>query len=183
MPEKLFTIVGGVNGAGKSTLIARLCEKPNDLGQIIDPDRLAAEYGSIIAGGRAALKEMKRCISIGENFTEETTLSGKHVAETIAKAKVHGYKVRLLYIGLDSADDCIARVADRVRKGGHYISDDIIRRRFAARYEALERVLPLCDCAEFYDNMTEFRLVAVCTEKKLRRVSEKCPAWMAGFLD
>ena len=83
MSDKLFTIVAGVNDVGKSTYIARLCENPNMLGYIIDPDQLAIKYGNIIAGGRKALQEIDNCIRNGISFTEETTLSGKHIADTI----------------------------------------------------------------------------------------------------
>ncbi len=54
MNDRLFTVVAGVNGVGKSTYIAKQCENNNDLGHIVDPDKLAVKYGSIIAGGRAA---------------------------------------------------------------------------------------------------------------------------------
>ena len=176
MTDRLFTVVAGVNGVGKSTYIAKQCEKDNDLGQIVDPDKLAASYGSIISGGRAALKEIDDCIENGIAFTEETTLSGKHVAETIKKAKANDYTVKMVYIGLDSAEECIARVADRVSKGGHYIPEDIIRRRFETRSDALKRVLPLCDDAEFYDNMKEFELVARYSDNKIQYLNNKYPA-------
>ena len=180
MSNKLFTVVAGVNGVGKSTYIAKQCENNNDLGHIVDPDQLAARYGSLIAGGRAALKEIDNCISKGLTFTEETTLSGKHVADTIKKAKKNGYTVKMIYIGLDSAEECIARVADRVSKGGHYIPEDIIRRRFETRFEAMKRVLPLVDHAEFYDNMKEFELKARYLNNRIEHVN-RYPAWMAGF--
>ncbi len=54
MNDRLFTVVAGVNGVGKSTYIAKQCENNNNLGHIVDPDKLAIKYGSIIAGGRAA---------------------------------------------------------------------------------------------------------------------------------
>lgn len=180
MPDKLFTIVAGVNGVGKSTYIAKQCVKDNNLGHIVDPDKLAARYGSIIAGGRAALKEIDDCIENGIAFTEETTLSGKHVAETIKKAKANGYTVKMVYIGLDSAEECIARVADRVKKGGHYIPEDIIHRRFETRFEALKRGLSIVDYAEFYDNMKEFELIARYSNNRIDHIN-RYPAWMVGL--
>jgi predicted ABC-type ATPase len=42
----------------------------------------------------------------------------------------------------------------------YLIPDDIIRRRFNTRFDALKRVLLLCDFADFHDNTTEFRLLA-----------------------
>lgn len=181
MSDKLFTIVSGVNGVGKSTYIARLCENPNTLGYIIDPDQFAVKYGNIIAGGRKALQEIDNCIRNSISFTEETTLSGKHVADTILKAKANGYTVNMIYIGLNSAEESIARVAERVRKGGHYIPDDIIRRRFNTRYDALQRVLQLCDYAGFYDNTYDYVLIAEYSNKAIKKLVDEYPAWMAGF--
>ena len=40
-----FTIVGGVNGAGKSSLSGVLKDCLDDLGVIVDPDRLTAQHG------------------------------------------------------------------------------------------------------------------------------------------
>ena len=50
-----FTIVGGVNGAGKSSLSGVLKDCLDDLGVIVDPDRLTAQHGGDeYAGGQAA---------------------------------------------------------------------------------------------------------------------------------
>ena len=179
MSDKLFTIVAGVNGVGKSTYIARLSENPNTLGYIIDPDQLAVKYGNIIAGGRKALQEIDSCIRDGISFTEETTLSGKHIADTILKAKSSGYAVNMIYIALNSAEESISRVAERVRKGGHYIPDDIIRRRFNTRFDALQRVLHSCDYAGFYDNAYDYELIAEYSNKSIRKIVDEYPAWMA----
>ncbi len=181
MPDKLFTIVAGVNGVGKSTYIAKLRKNPNMLGYIIDPDQLAIKYGNIIAGGREALKAIYNCIREGISFTEETTLSGKHVADTILKAKANGYTVNMIYISLNSAEESISRVADRVIKGGHYIPDDIIRRRFNTRLDALHRVLLLCDYAAFYDNTDDYKLIAEYSNKDIKLLVDDYPSWIAGL--
>ena len=88
----------------------------------------------------------------------------------------------MIYITLNSAEESIARVADRVRKGGHYIPDDIIQRRFNTRYDALQRVLFLCDYAEFYDNTYDYELIAEYSNKSIRKIVDEYPAWMAGYI-
>ena len=42
-----------------------------------------------------------------------------------------GYTVKLIFLALKSPEDAIARVALRVRQGGHNVPVEIIRRRFA----------------------------------------------------
>ena len=146
--DKTFCIVAGVNGVGKSTFIKWFSESNyNRLGHIIDADKLALEYGSLMAGGRKALEEIDYCIENGINFCQETTLSSNQIIRTIKKAREHGFRIDMTYLSLDSAEECIARVAKRVAEGGHDIPEDTIRRRFASRFERLCRVLPLCDKA------------------------------------
>lgn len=43
-----------------------------------------------------------------------------------------GYTVKLIFLSLGSVDEAIARVAIRVRQGGHDVPVDTIRRRFDA---------------------------------------------------
>lgn len=52
---KLYTIIGGVNGCGKSSLTGALKAERDDLGIIIDPDKLSAKLGGYGAGGRLSL--------------------------------------------------------------------------------------------------------------------------------
>ena len=43
-----------------------------------------------------------------------------------------GYRVKLLFLSLASEEEAIARVAMRVRQGGHNIPPEVIRRRFVS---------------------------------------------------
>ena len=43
-----------------------------------------------------------------------------------------GYHVSLFFLRLPDADVAIARVAERVKQGGHNIPESVIRRRFNA---------------------------------------------------
>ena len=66
---------------------------------IIDVDKLNAQLGSVIEGGKAAVKKIQDCIERGISFTQETTLSGVRTEHTIRKAKENGYQIRLYYVG------------------------------------------------------------------------------------
>ncbi len=52
------------------------------------------------------------------------------MAGLIEHAKRSGYRVSILLVWLESADHCVARVDERVRKGGHNVPETEIRRRF-----------------------------------------------------
>ena len=177
---KTYTIIGGVNGVGKSSFTGLLKEQRSDLGIIIDVDRITAELGgNALAGGKAALKKVQDCIDKGISFTQETTLSGRKTAATARQVKDLGYCVRLFYIGLDSAEESLSRIENRVKRGGHDIPHDDVIRRFSGRWEAVAKVLPYCDEADFYDNDNGFVLVAEYRNGELRTIGTRRPAWLA----
>ncbi|MDD5952407.1 MAG: zeta toxin family protein [Oscillospiraceae bacterium] len=157
---KIYTIIGGVNGCGKSSLTGALKAERTDLGMLIDVDKLNAELGSIVAGGKEAIRKINYCLERGISFTQETTLSGIRTERTIRRAKEQGYRVRLYYVGLDSLTDSLQRIENRVRKGGHDIPQDDVKRRYESRYDDLLRILPYCDGATFFDNDNGFVEVA-----------------------
>ena len=143
---KTYTIIGGVNGTGKSSLTGVLKAQTNDLGRIIDVDKITAQNGgSAIQGGKIALERILECLDKGLSFTQETTLSGHKTEVTAAKARDRGYFIRLYYVGLDSAEECLQRIENRVAHGGHNIREEDVLRRFAGRWEAVAKVLPYCD--------------------------------------
>ena len=112
---KNYTIIGGVNGVGKSSFTGVLKERSTDLGVIVDVDRITAELGgNALAGGKAALRKISECIGKGISFTQETTLSGRKAEATAKQVRDLGYHVRLFYIGLDSAEESLSRIANRV---------------------------------------------------------------------
>ncbi len=64
-------------------------------------------------------------------FGFETTLAGRAHAKRLRVMKsAFEYRVSLFFIWLPSVDQAIARVATRVREGGHNISEPTIRRRY-----------------------------------------------------
>ncbi len=179
---KIYTIIGGVNGVGKSSFTGVLKERSTDLGTIIDVDKITAELGGgALAGGRAALQKINDCIRRGVSFTQETTLSGYKTEATAKQVKELGYHVRLFYVALDTATESLTRIENRVRRGGHDIPHDDVLRRFDGRWEAVAKVLPYCDEAEFYDNDNGFVKVAEYRNGELRPVGQLSPKWLADL--
>ena len=180
---KNYTIIGGINGVGKSSFTGVLKERSTDLGMIVDVDRITAELGdNALAGGKAALRKINECIEKGISFTQETTLSGRKTEATAKQVRDLGYRVRLFYIGLDSAEESLSRIANRVKRGGHDTPHDDVVRRFAGRWEAVAKVLPYCDEAEFYDNDNGFVLVAEYRNGELRTIGSRRPQWLMELL-
>ena len=60
---KIYTIIGGVNGVGKSSLTGVLAAESNDLGVIIDTDKITAALGGDrIRGGKEAIKRINNSL-------------------------------------------------------------------------------------------------------------------------
>lgn len=78
------------------------------------------------------LEEIERCARAGESFAFETTLSGLGYLRRIAAWRARGYRVSMFFLTLPNAEIAIARVATRVRQGGHDIPESVIRRRFVS---------------------------------------------------
>ena len=180
---KLYTIIGGVNGSGKSSLTGALKAERSDLGIIIDVDKLNAQLGSIIEGGKAAVKKIQDCIERGISFTQETTLSGVRTEHTIRKAKENGYQIRLYYVGLDTVEESLKSIENRVSKGGHTIPRQDVERRYRRRFEDLARILPYCDEAVFFDNDNGFFEVAEYRNGELILKGSKLPDWVRELSD
>jgi len=67
--------------------------------------------------------------------------------------QAEGYHVKLFFLALPSAEMAIARVAERVRQGGHSVPEDVIRRCYIAgrsNFDLLYR--DLVDSWALYNN-------------------------------
>ena len=178
-PGLKYTIIGGVNGTGKSSFTGVLKTQAVDLGIIIDVDKLTASAGvSPIKGGKMALHTIKDCLYKKISFTQETTLAGHRTKITARYAKENGYYISMFYIGLDHVDECLKRIANRVARGGHNISEKDVRRRFSKRLNSVINILPFCDEAYFFDNNNGFVEVAEYRNGKIKLKGEIKPQWI-----
>jgi len=99
------------------------------------------------------LDEIAQCAGRGESFAFETTLAGLNYLRHIARWRTQGYRVSLFFLGLPDAETAMARVAERVRQGGHDIPEEVIRRRFTAgRDNFMRRYRTAVDDWALYDN-------------------------------
>lgn len=166
---KIYTIVGGVNGVGKTSLIGVLSAICGDFGVIIDRTKL---------DGNKLKERIDQSLEMGINFTQETTLSGSRTLKTIKKAIDRNYYIRLYYIGVNSAEESIKRIKNRVEKGGHSIPDDDVIRRYRKRFDDLLTILPYCNEVYFYDNENGFVEAAEYRNGKLMIKCDDVPEWL-----
>lgn len=153
-------VLAGVNGVGKSSVVGATIRDKG--GAYYNPDEaargiMATNPGLGQAEANAAAweqgrKMLQRAIDQRLDFTFETTLGGTTMPALLAEAAKRGLEVHVFYVGLDSADTCIKRVRQRVRAGGHDISDADVRRRYRHSLINLVKLLPVLTGLRMYDN-------------------------------
>jgi len=159
MPAQI-RVLAGVNGAGKSSIVGATIRDKG--GEYYNPDEAAREIMAANPGldqteanataweqGRRLLQ---RAIDERLDFTFETTLGGNTIPALLAEAANCGIEVSVFYVGLGSADAHIERVRQRVRGGGHDISEADIRRRWRHSLINLVTLLPTLSELLVYDN-------------------------------
>lgn len=158
MPKKVV-IIAGPNGAGKTTFAREFLTGEAHCPIFINADLIAAGLSpfapelAAIKAGRLMLESVHEHINKGDSFAIETTLSGLGYARAIPEWRKQGYHVKLMFLRLPNAEIAIARVAERVRQGGHDIPEAIIRRRFAVGLKNFEQIYqPLVDVWLQFDN-------------------------------
>lgn len=181
---KTYTIVAGVNGCGKSSLTGVLRTEIDNLGKIIDVDKITAACGgNLLEGGKKAVELIEWCLKQEVCFTQETTLSERETLDTVKRAVEKGYAVRLYYVGLDTMEESLLRIENRVKKGGHNINTDTVVKRFEKRFEDLLAILPYCNEATFYDNDNGFVTVAKYKNGELQTIGENSPQWLKELIE
>jgi len=181
-------VLAGPNGSGKSTFVARVLQPVTHL-PFVNADEIAAErwpgeeLEHAYQASRAAAELRRRMLARGESFITETVFSHHSKVALVTQAVALGYLVNL-HVMLVPADLAVARVAERVRRGGHQVPEEKIRERYARLLKLIVDARALADRSTFYDNSrakVPFRVVA--TFERGRPVGEAdWPAWTPTVL-
>lgn len=129
-------VISGPNGAGKTTFAAEFLPDFVNCRQFLNADLIAAGLSPFapetqnIRAGRLLLERISELAAWGQNFSFETTLSGRTYARVLAELRQNGYRVVLFFLWLPRADLAVQRVGFRVQQGGHSVPEADVRRRF-----------------------------------------------------
>ena len=132
--EKRIVIIAGANGVGKTTFALEFLEEYDY--EFLNADEIAKELSSKnpaekkISAGKIFFKKLREATAQGKSLLIESTLSGRYLRDYFEIWKAHNYQIQIVFIIVDAPEVSIARIAERVRKGGHFVPDKDVRRRF-----------------------------------------------------
>lgn len=164
MPKKAvgtITVAAGVNGAGKSTIIGQYVKSQG--GSYYNPDERTkalraagkAEGDANAQAWNEGLAALVEAIDQGSAWTFETTLGGTSVTSELLRALAKGRPVTIYYVGLDRVERHLQRVAARVARGGHHISEVKIRERYTTSMLNLMKFIGTKASLRVWDNSEE----------------------------
>ena len=152
-------IIAGSNGAGKTTLAPFLLRDTLGILEYVNADPIALGLSGFdpasvaFEAGRIMLRRLHELAAQRRTFAFESTLAAKSYAGWIQKLQSDGYKFQLLFLWLRSPNLAVQRVRERVRAGGHDVTEQVIRRRYAAGLKNFWQIYQaLADSWSVYDN-------------------------------
>jgi predicted ABC-type ATPase len=160
MATPMLFIVAGPNGSGKSLFSASLTQVNNT---VFDGDKHSAdlkksfpEIGSNVLLDRVMdgmFPEAKeKAISGNENFAFETNFVADDPLFSMYQFKQAGYETHLIFLGMNSVEECIQRVSLRVKTGGHKVPEESIIYNYKTGYKNLYKYYREFDSVTLIDN-------------------------------
>jgi predicted ABC-type ATPase len=162
MPTKTLTVLAGVNGAGKSSVGGEALRaagavyfNPDEYAkQLRAKNKLSQEQANAMAWSYGKDK-LEDAIAHGTDYTFESTLGGKSITALLIQAVQAGHRLEIWFVGLESVELHLERVALRVNKGGHPIPETAIRKRWIGSRENIIRLIPYVTTLRVFDNSRE----------------------------
>ncbi|HKO44894.1 MAG TPA: zeta toxin family protein [Pyrinomonadaceae bacterium] len=164
-PKKppLIYVIAGVNGAGKSSIQGAAILQAN--AHYYNPDEAAARLiaenpnlSRVAANSKAwhnGVDLLRKAIKERLDFSFESTLGATTIPGLLREAANQAFDLRIWYVGLSSPELHIARVRQRVSRGGHSISEADIRRRYERSRLNLIELMPHLTSLKVFDNSVE----------------------------
>ncbi len=189
-------LLAGPNGAGKSTLYRALAREGilgpplefvnadlherEHLHHVTDPEQRSHAARTWADARRTFL------MAAHQSFATETVFSHASKLTLIADAQRQGYTVALHVVALDDPGQLLARVAQRVREGGHAVPPERILARYPRTMALLAQAVLQADVAYLYDaadvSLGGPRLVAIRSAAGILQPLGRLPAWAQAML-
>lgn len=161
-------ILGGINGAGKTTASRALLADTLRLTTFVNADVIAQGLSGFdveaaaFEASRVMLERLRALAADRADFAFETTLAARTYGGWLSERVAAGYSTHMFYFWVRDPEFAIARVAARVRAGGHHVPDNTVRQRYGRSIRNLfDLYMPHLTTWKVYDNTrSDYRLVA-----------------------
>ena len=178
----------GPNGSGKSTITPSFQAEPDFPSNYINPDEIALSLGGNIMerayeASAIAASHRDECIRNGESFAFETVMSHPSKLALLDSAKNAGFEITLVFISTKDPRYNVARVQDRVAKGGHDVPEDKIISRYHRTHTYFPIAISLAHRTYIFDNTITPQLCAVLREGEIVEQNQNSPQWIAETLN
>lgn len=146
----------GPNGSGKSTLTYFL----GYTGVYVNADDIQrANQCDTLVAAKSAERMRKSLVNSRTDFTFETVMSTERNLKLLQYAKSLGYRISIQYVLTRNADINVARVKQRVAKGGHDVPEDKIRLRYERCLKLLPEIVKVSDICNVFDNTMCYEII------------------------
>src|SRR5690554_2357179 len=152
MDQPRAFIIAGPNDAGKTTFAREFLASEATCSIFLNADLIAAGLSPLcpeaanMKAMRLMAEQIRACVVARRDFAVESTLAGRTYVGLIRDWHAAGYRVKIVYLWLDSVELALDRVRYRVAEGGHNVPEDVIRRRFSQGWaNFVERYRALAD--------------------------------------
>ena len=184
-------IIAGPNGSGKTTFATEFLPNYADCPAFINADTIARGLSGFspeavaLKAGRILLGQIEAYAAKRIDFAFETTLSGTSYLLRLRDFKKEGYLIHLFFLWIPDVRLSLARVASRVKMGGHDISEKVVRRRFHKGIENfLKHYRTIADSWMLFDNSGTFpRLIAEEKAGKMEIADQKLYSRILGLAE
>ena len=188
MPQ--LVIIAGPNGSGKSTLTEKGQLAAHGLSfpeHYINADNIAARLRQ--QGWSGTQEELERAAfqqardlrreyrEQGVSFAFETVFSHPSTLLDMQKCRNGGYEVMLIYVTTAQAEINVARVAGRIRQGGHAVPEEKIRERYDRSMTLLPRAVEEANRVLVFDT-TQEQQPRLCFQKLPYQAPLNPPAYL-----
>ncbi|HUX40248.1 MAG TPA: hypothetical protein VMV83_03685 [Rectinemataceae bacterium] len=142
-----------------------------------------AESGGYLAAAIAdAIRTL--CVEEGKSFAFESVMSHPSKLSLLEEAHLHGFRNYLYFVTTENPDLNVERVQQRMREGGHPVSEEKIRQRYTRSMGLLRDAIARSDRAYLFDNSgpETFLVASVDGGHRLTIESDIVPSWLATLV-